>query len=135
MKKTSRLTAFCFTFLISLAFPIAASLTNIASSSIAYTDIIIAIILIALSLFIHVKRSPHRRKGSRKFIINLYKGIFSIPMLLLIVFITSPGIKWDILLIGLAWRFWLLSLILEDLVQIHLASRDNVVSSRISSGQ
>jgi uncharacterized membrane protein YhfC len=131
MKKIWRLTAFCIFFALSLTFPVTASITNISVTTIRYIDILIALILVALALIIHVKRSPHKQKGSRKFIINLYKALLSIPIVLLMLFLLNLSIKWDVLLIGLAWRFWLLSLILEDLVHIYLAeSRSPVVVKR-----
>jgi hypothetical protein len=123
MKKTWRLTTFCVFFTVSLAIPIAAAITNISSSKVGYMDIVIALVLISFALIIHMKRSAHKQKGSRKFIITLYKALLSIPILLLILFLMNLPLRWDVLLMGLAWRFWLLSLILEDLVQIHLSER------------
>ena len=129
MKKTWLLIGFCFLFFLSLTFPITAAATNISSSVIAYSDVLLALILVGISILIHIKRSSHKRKGSRKFIINLFKILFSIPIILLVLFLMNLKIKWDVLLIGFAWRFWLLSLIIEDLVQIHLSHRGAILNN------
>ena len=70
-------------------------------------------------MVIYVKRSANKRKGSRKLTINIYKVIFSIFLILLVAFLMELQIKWNILLVGLTWRFWLLSLILEELVALY----------------
>lgn len=129
MKKTWLLTGFCFLFFLSLTFPITAAVTNISSTAIAYGDVLLALILVGVSIVIHIKRSMHKRKGSRKFIINLFKVMFAIPMILLILFLMNLKIKWDVLLIGFAWRFWLLSLVIEDLVHIHLSHREAILNN------
>lgn len=123
MKKIWLLATFCFLFFISLTFPVIAAVISISSAAIAYGDIVIALVLVTTALLIHIKRSTHKKKGSRKFMINVFKVMLSIPMVLLILFLMQVKIRWDVLLVGFAWRFWLLSLIIDDLVQIHLSHR------------
>ena len=108
---------FCITFGISTLFPIVASVTNISAYRlVGYLDVSIACILFIQAIFVYISRSKSHIKGSRKLTINIFKTLFSIPLLLLVLFFLAAPIKWDVLTIGLAWRFWLLSFVLEDLV-------------------
>jgi hypothetical protein len=110
---------FCGSFLTSLLFLIIASVMNFSYGFIEYTDILIALVLVILAIVIYVKRSTNKKKGSRKLTIGIYKSIFFVILILLLLFLIDLRIKWNILLVGLAWRFWLLSLILEELVDLY----------------
>jgi len=114
-----RFRLFCGSFLISLIFLIVASVINCSYGLTEHIDPFIALILVILAMVIYVKRSANKRKGSRKLTINIYKVIFSIFLILLVAFLMELQIKWNILLVGLTWRFWLLSLILEELVALY----------------
>lgn len=112
-----RATVFCITFGISSLFPIVGSVTNISAHQfVGYLDVSIACILFVQAIFVYINRSKNNIKGSRKLTINIFKTLFSIPLIMLVLFFLGAPVKWDVLVIGFAWRFWLLSFVLEDLV-------------------
>jgi len=42
-------------------------------------------------------------------VIACYRVTGAVPLLLLVIFfLAGPDVRWDILLVGLAWRGWLL---------------------------
>jgi hypothetical protein len=47
--------------------------------------------------------------GTIRTAFRVYRGLAAVPLVLLAVFFVAAGaIKWDVLLVGLAWRAWLL---------------------------
>jgi hypothetical protein len=108
---------FCVCFVVSIAFPIVASGLDTRSRLLGYADVALALVVSILGIMIRLKRREIRSKGTRRLTLSVYKVLFSLPLVLLVAFLVGVKIKWEILLVGLAWRFWLLSLVLEDIVQ------------------
>lgn len=103
-------------FSMSTAFPIVASVIDVTSQRVlGYLDVCIAVILVVLSIYLIMKRKDKKIRLSNR-LFNIYKAMASIPLVLMVIYFLDLGIKWDILLIGLAWRFWLISFILSDLM-------------------
>ncbi len=115
-----RVMLFCTVFAVSLIIPIVVSLTNLPLFGfIGYIDALLAIILLVLSIIFHINRPNKRKKGSRRIIANIYKALLTVPVILAGLFLLGLRLKWDVLLLGLAWRFWLLASVLDDLVQTY----------------
>lgn len=115
-----RVMLFCTVFAVSLTIPIIVSLTNLPLFGfIGYIDALLAIILLVLSIIFHINRPNKRKKGSRRIIANIYKALLTVPVILAGLFLLGLRLKWDVLLLGLAWRFWLLASVLDDLVQTY----------------
>ncbi len=114
---------FCGLFALSVVFLIVASTQPFSYSLIAYIESCSAVVIVLLSIFIYMRRSSHKFRGLRKLTIQVYRTLITIPILLIFVYFTDCSIRWDVLLIGLGWRFWILSIVLEELAQIFLRSR------------
>jgi hypothetical protein len=113
---------FNIVFLSSLVFPIVASITHIGAFSIVmYCEICFAVLLITLALGIHLRKSRKEIKP-RKTTIIIFRICVLLPMLLILLYMTGLTIRWDILLIGFGWRACLLSIVIEELVEIHRKS-------------
>jgi hypothetical protein len=121
--------AFTFTFAVSLISPfVALSLEALQKRVIWYVDLTLAIILIILSIAIYLTRKERKIRSS-KVLIKLYKGILAMPFFLVIIYLVFPDLRWEILVIGLTWRFFLLSLVLEDLTDIYRRQRKRILKN------
>ena len=110
--------AFAATFILSIAvLVLEVSVIFTSYRTIVFLDASVGFFLLALVTVLYLTRKP-TRKGSRKIAIRVYKMLMSLPVFLIILYVMGVNIEWPILLIGLAWRFWLIALILEDLIGI-----------------
>ena len=96
---------------ISLFFPIYGFIVNkqgkvlpFAGSLDVITAIMSFIAFALLSLAVEHQQNPAAHIKTAK----LIQYLSSVPLLLLVLFFIGVRVKWDILLIGLAWRYWLL---------------------------
>ena len=106
-------------FALSTLFPIVAGLWNVAQPPrwLGVADVAVAGLLLfsAFALVSRAKtavRDPHRVAALR--ISQTALGV--IPLLLALFFLVGDRIGWTVLVIGLAWRAWLLLYVLPFLV-------------------
>jgi len=108
--------AFIILFTISTFFPIVASVVNRKGISIfaGISDVGIALgcfVLYAL-LTVKIKKVDGAEGKSRK----IMQYAAASPLILICIFFIGVDIRWDILLLGLGWRFWLLIMAIPLLV-------------------
>jgi hypothetical protein len=102
--------AYAALFILSTAFPIAASLmpADAVARGMGVTDVGVALVLLATGIFIASRQPPASPETDRR-AVGWYKHAGAVPLVLLVVFFVAGSlVRWDILLIGLAWRSWLL---------------------------
>jgi hypothetical protein len=115
------LTTFIIFFMISICFPIVASLMNKEpepDSLIGSIDAGIALILAALYITIYSTKKSDDHVGSRTITLKAFNTLCTLPLLLLLLYFVDAPIHWDVLLIGLSWRVALLSFVLQDLFSL-----------------
>lgn len=99
-------------FAISTAFPIAAALSKNASAlprMIGITDGILAFILVTMTMVLHARTRGKVTREAEDAAYRAYRVLAHVTIVLLVVFfLFGDGIEWTILLVGLAWRTWLL---------------------------
>jgi len=98
----------------------------------AYLDVSMAFFLVVLVTILYLTRKP-MKKGVRRKIIGAYKVLMSVPVCMLILYVLPFNIQWDILLVGVSWRIWLLALILDELVSIYLRTQYRRQRSMLSA--
>jgi len=124
---------FVIVFFLSLCLPVLGSTTHFGSSTImAYLDVSMAFFLVVLVTILYLTRKP-MKKGVRRKIIGAYKVLMSVPVCMLILYVLPFNIQWDILLVGVSWRIWLLALILDELVSIYLRTQYRRQRSMLSA--
>jgi hypothetical protein len=102
--------AYVSLFVISTAFPVAASLmpATEVSRAMGLLDVAVAFVLVATGIYIVSAKLPTTPENDRRAIAS-YKVIGTVPLVLLVVFfIAGSRVRWEVLLTGLAWRAWLL---------------------------
>ena len=102
--------AYVVLFIVSTAFPVAASLMpeDAVSHVMGVLDVTVAFVLVATGITI-VSRTPPATPETDRRAVGWYKHAGTVPIALLITFfLAGSHVRWDILLIGLAWRAWLL---------------------------
>src|SRR6476619_6043390 len=103
--------AFIFLFTVSILFPIIVSVMAKSDAVLiipGFFDVAIAIscfILFAILYKITAKDIDDKILRRTKKIVEY---IAAIPLILIVLYLTGVKTRWDILLIGLGWRFWLL---------------------------
>ena len=111
--------AFVVLFTVSTAFPIIASLlpaTSI-STTLGALDVLVAAVVAVLGLAIESAARDRVGDDDRRIAWQVVRVLATIPLLLLIVFFVRADIvRWDVLLVGLAWRTWLLLWVLPSVV-------------------
>ena len=95
---------------ISTAFPIVASLWSAdAPTWVGILDVILA--FVAVGLAFRVVTLAEKRVDDRAIRLSyrIYRGLAGVPLALLVLFfVAGDHIRWHVLLVGLAWRAWLL---------------------------
>jgi hypothetical protein len=102
--------AYVVLFIVSTAFPVAASLMpeDAVSHVMGVLDVTVAFVLVATGITIVARTPPAAPEIDRR-AVGWYRHAGSVPIVLLITFfLAGSHVRWDILLIGLAWRAWLL---------------------------
>lgn len=102
-------------FIMSISFPVAASLVEqerfpvwvgLLDVTLAFSLVLIMVVIAAIG---REMMDEHVRYVSYR----VYRFLANLPLALLIIFfVFGNRIKWDVLLIGLAWRMWALLYIL-----------------------
>jgi hypothetical protein len=104
---------------VSYSFPIIASIVNKQGSVlpiIGSLDVFVAIVCFVLFILISqiVKQQKNISLNIKTQTITQY--ISSMPLLLIILYFMGIKLNWQILLIGLGWRYWLLIIAIPYLV-------------------
>jgi len=102
-------------WIVSLAFPVVASLVETADLPrwVGVLDVALAgaVMLVMGVLTLCSQGRIDARAQQRSY--RVYRGALHLPLLLLLIFfLVGERIKWNILLIGLAWRTWVLLTVL-----------------------
>jgi len=110
--------AFIFLFAISTAFPILAALRqDPATSFLGLLDVAVAALVVLLGFTIEALSRPAVTDAHRATAWWILRSGAGFMLLLLIIFFVQPGLfRWEILLVGLAWRAWLLVWVLPAII-------------------
>jgi hypothetical protein len=111
-------------FAVSSLFPITASLyPPDAPSWMGLADVACAAVLLIVTIRVAKRVQKHITDDDRLAAFRASQLIVSaIPVLLLLFFVAGNRIKWDVLVIGLAWRTWLLLYTLPSLIAAYRQS-------------
>ena len=97
-------------FVVSALFPITAGLLNLATPPrwLGTADVTVAAMLAVVALLLVTRGpQPSDRDLAAGFRI-LRAAADAIPVLLVVFFVAGHRVNWEVLVIGLAWRAWLL---------------------------
>ncbi len=113
--------AFLVLFAVSTAFPVVASLLPPPGTSLALgaLDVLVAAVIVGLGFAIE-NAARNRVPGDESRVAwQVVRILATVPLLLLVVFfVRSDILRWDVLLVGLAWRTWLILWVLPSVVAI-----------------
>lgn len=113
--------AFAVLFVVSTAFPIVAALIppSTTPSALGLLDVAVAAIVVMLGFTIESVARDRVSDGDRTVAWRVVRIVATVPLLLLIVFFMRADIvRWDVLLVGLAWRTWLLVWVLPAVASL-----------------
>jgi hypothetical protein len=108
-------------FALSTAFPIAAALIDESRrpSSLGDADIVLAAITFLSAAVVATRGRALVTDRHRVAAYHTSQVVFAtVPLLLAVFFIVGERVDWDVLVIGLAWRGWLLLYTLPFLVAL-----------------
>lgn len=103
--------AYASMFVLSTAFPVAASLlpATAVSRAMGLLDGAVALVLVVVGIYIVSVNPTTPEESVRHRVIAWYRVTGAVPLVLLVIFfLAGSHVRWDILLVGLAWRGWLL---------------------------
>src|SRR6185503_6512949 len=110
---------FCIAlFVLSPCFPVTASIYHgDVSRWLAFADVTLAVVLLSTVIALCIQTQARVTNEDRLKAWQISQTLISaIPALLVLFFINDRPIAWDVLVIGLAWRGWLLLYSLPYLV-------------------
>lgn len=110
----------------SALFPVAAGLTpeGWLPAWVGGLDVALAVLVVVLMLAILALAGNNIHSRVKQFCFELYRGAASLLIVLLVAyFIFGDRIHWGILLIGLAWRAWVLFFSLPPALMVWETSR------------
>ena len=105
-------------FAVSTAFPVVASLLDVASRSrlLGVADITFAVMLLAATFVLVARMSGRVTDDDRRTAFAASQVLITlVPFLLALYFVVGSRIDWTVLVIGLSWRAWLLVTALPSL--------------------
>lgn len=111
--------AFVALFGVSTALPVVAALlpSSATPAVLGAIDVIVAAAVIVTGFVIESAARVQVTDGDRRVAWRVVRILANVPLLLLILFFVRPDIvRWDVLLVGLAWRTWLLLWVLPSVV-------------------
>jgi hypothetical protein len=128
-------------FSVSLCFPVVASVfTHVATYIwVGVLDGILAFAVMLVMIRIATRSRGRIDDHAERVSYRVYRRLVSIPLVLLIAFfVFGDLVKWDVLLIGLAWRMWVLLYILPAALALwgqHAVARtaDNDIPREVAS--
>ena len=103
--------AFIFLFGVSVLFPIIASVMNKSDTVLiipGFFDVAIAISCFILFVILYIINSKHIDNKIITRTKKIVEYVATIPLILIVLYFSEVKLNWEILLIGLGWRFWLL---------------------------
>ena len=113
--------AFVALFGVSTAFPVVAALlpSSATPGLLGALDVIVAAAVIVTGFVIESAARDHVTDDDRRIAWRVVRVLANLPLLLLILFFVRADIvRWDVLLVGLAWRSWLLLWVLPSVVAV-----------------
>ena len=118
---------FIISFFISTLFPIVAGVSNINENAkigyLGYLDVAIAffcfLFFVLLSMINYKQKDAITTSKAQK----ITEYISAIPLILICLYLMGVKLNWDIFLIGIGWRFWLLIIALPYLVSAFTKDR------------
>ena len=116
-------------FTISTLFPIIASVSYIKpiQTFMGIMDISLAVLCFVGYYILTLLSDKERGIQYYQKLVRAYRNLNTIPLLILLLYFTGVHIKWDVLIIGLAWRMFLFSMVLPDLlVLLNPVYKDNI---------
>lgn len=112
----------CFLlFAVSTAFPVVAGFRNTETPSrwLGLADVGVAALLLTVSFTVASRARSKLSDTDRLIAFRVSQTLFSvIPVLLIGFFIAGDRINWQVLIVGLAWRGWLLLYTLPYLISV-----------------
>jgi len=106
-------------FAVSTAFPVTAGIipADTMPRWLGYADVGVAGLLVGVALAVTAKSRDRVTDKDRLSAFHLSQMLVSlIPMLLVVFFLAGDRINWQVLIIGVAWRGWLLLYTLPCLI-------------------
>jgi hypothetical protein len=96
-------------FVISTAFPVVASLLRSpAPGWVGIADVVVAVVLVCQGFLIAAKGTARADPDVLDLSLRVLRGGANLFLGLIVAFfLAGQHVKWDILLLGLAWRAWL----------------------------
>ena len=114
-------------FTVSCLFPVGASVLQPDQLPrwVGIADVIVAAAVISLGLFVVSRKSAEFAFAVVATAFRSYRGLSNIFLALLVLFfLAGEHVRWNILLPGLAWRAWLLVLVLPSWLSLwHMNER------------
>ena len=108
-------------FAVSTAFPVVAGFQNTETPSrwLGFADVGVAGLLLAVTVTVASRVRSQVTDDDRLIAFRASQALFSvIPVLLIAFFIAGDRIDWQVLIVGLAWRAWLLLYTLPYLISV-----------------
>jgi len=108
-------------FVVSTIFPVAAGVyPSEAPRWLGIADVGVGGLLVTTTIALVMRTQDKVSDDDRLAAFRLSQSLISlIPVLLVLFFIARSRIKWDVLIVGLAWRAWLLLYSLPCMVAAH----------------
>ena len=106
-------------FALSAAFPIVAGVLNVERPVrwLGIADVAVAAGLVGVAAVLAARGQHAVADRHRLAALRVGQGVLGLmPALLVVYFVVGPRVNWTVLVIGLAWRAWLLFSILPVLV-------------------
>jgi len=113
-------------FAVSTAFPVVAGFRNTQTPSrwLGLADVGVAALLLAVVFTVASRVHTKVSNDDRLIAFRVSQALFSaIPVLLVVFFIAGDRIDWQVLIVGLAWRGWLLLYTLPYLISVTTDTR------------
>ena len=117
-------------FVFSSLFPIAASLLEVdrVPRWLGVCDVVVAAILVVVGMVIVSRKPSEFAPPVVATSFRAYRGLASSFLILLVLFfVAADNIRWSILLPGLAWRGWLLTMVLPSWLSAWQTEQRSVV--------
>lgn len=135
MKILSNYASQIFTCLLSISFlfPIIGCVPELSGNFppiMGVIDVSIAFLCFSFYLYLYKTHSNKSRDFPARKMVNLMSEIMNIPLLLLLMYFLGAKLEWEVLLIGLGWRFWLLLQCLAYLVNSPLSTEYGIREGR-----
>lgn len=106
-------------FAVSTAFPVVAGVRNVETPSrwLGITDVVVAALLLVVAIGVANKHRSSLSDNDRLIAFRASQTLFAvIPALLILFFIAGDRLSWQVMVVGLAWRGWLLLYTLPYLI-------------------